>query len=180
MNDVKKIHLRAMEPEDIEAIYNWENDAILWVYSATHQPFSKHDLKQFINESQGNDIYVTRQLRLMCECDGNTVGCIDLYDFDPFNRRAAIGIIVDSQYRGIGYGGAMLDELESFAKEHLQLHLLYCTVATDNKNSIHLFEKHGYTHSGTLKEWLCDGDKRKDAAIMQKIIGTQTAMPVEK
>ncbi len=159
-----------MEPEDIEAIYRWENDESLWIYSAAHQPFSKHDLKEFIKESQCNDIYVTKQLRLMCESEGEAVGCIDLYNFDPYNRRAAIGILTDSRLRGQGYGGAMLQELESFSKEHLQLHMLYGIVAIDNKTSLHLFEKNRYKPSGTLKEWLWDGEGWKDATIMQKII----------
>ena len=46
-----KITLRALEPEDIELLYSWENDTELWQVSNTLAPFSKYVLTQFI-ESQ--------------------------------------------------------------------------------------------------------------------------------
>ena len=43
-----EIRLRAVEPEDIEAIYRWENDHEVWQYSAAHTPFSRHQLTQYV------------------------------------------------------------------------------------------------------------------------------------
>mgnify|MGYP000951130226 CR=1 FL=1 len=42
------IKLRAMEPEDIEILYRWENDTDIWKVSNTIAPFSKYVLRQFI------------------------------------------------------------------------------------------------------------------------------------
>ena len=49
------IKLRAMEPEDIEILYRWENDTDIWKVSNTIAPFSKYVLRQFI-ENQSRDI----------------------------------------------------------------------------------------------------------------------------
>ena len=37
----KKIALRAIEPEDLDDLYRWENDSSLWIYGCTIAPFSR-------------------------------------------------------------------------------------------------------------------------------------------
>ena len=64
MINSKSIVLRAMEPEDIDKLYLWENDPEVWIVSNTYIPFSKHFLSQFIINSQ-NDLFIDKQLRLM-------------------------------------------------------------------------------------------------------------------
>ena len=92
------IRLRALEPEDVNILYKWENDTEIWKVSNTVAPFSKHMLRQFI-ENQQRDIYETRQLRLIIEskADGKPVGAIDLFDLDPYNCRAGVGILIYDQ-----------------------------------------------------------------------------------
>ncbi len=167
------IKLRAMEPGDIDAIYRWENDPTVWTYSAAHQPFSRHALQQFIDESSMTDFYASRQLRLIAEEEGGhePLGCVDLFDFDPYHLRAGVGIIVDSSKRRKGFGLAMLREVEQFASEHLRMHQLHCTISSDNMASIALFTTAGYTQCGTLKQWNLDGSNIwHDALMFQKII----------
>jgi diamine N-acetyltransferase len=36
------VSLRAMEPEDLEALYTIENDSSLWDVSSTHIPYSRY------------------------------------------------------------------------------------------------------------------------------------------
>ena len=43
-----KVLLRALEPEDVELLYGWENDSDLWQVSNTIAPYSKYVLTQFI------------------------------------------------------------------------------------------------------------------------------------
>ena len=160
-----------MEPGDIDAIYRWENDPSVWNVSAAHQPFSRFALSRFIDENSGSDIYASRQLRLMADSGGRTVGCTDLYDFDPYHRRAGVGVLVDSGLRRQGYGEAMLRALELFAAQHLNLHQLHCIIAADNILSIALFTKAGYMKCGTLRDWVASADKWTDAFQFQKIIG---------
>lgn len=166
------INLRAMEPGDIDALFRWENDSSLWLTAVAHQPYSRHALQQFIDESGQTDIYASRQLRLMAydKDSGDTVGCVDLFDFDPYHRRAGIGILVDSTMRHKGYGYAMLCELEKFASEHLNLHQIYCNIAEDNTASINLFTKAGFTHCGTYNHWIYSRGEWIDALAFQKIL----------
>ena len=41
----EKINLRALEPEDLEFLYQIENDESFWEISHTKTPFSKYILK---------------------------------------------------------------------------------------------------------------------------------------
>ena len=63
MND-ENIVIRALEPEDLEYLYQWENDMDLWEVSDTLTPFSHFTLKKYIENSH-QDIYEAKQLRLM-------------------------------------------------------------------------------------------------------------------
>ena len=44
----KEIKLRALEPEDLELLYNWENNDEYWIISNTVSPFSKYTLKLYL------------------------------------------------------------------------------------------------------------------------------------
>jgi diamine N-acetyltransferase len=148
------IFLRAIEPNDLEPLYLWENDSNVWHLSNTIAPFSRHTLKEYI-ENAKHDIYVTKQLRLMiCKHNNEVIGCIDLFEFDPTNLRAGIGILVGSEkHRGKGYAAESLELLCNYCFSFLHLHQLYCHINSDNMASINLFEKTGFKQSGVKKMW---------------------------
>lgn len=151
----ENIYLRALEPEDVDLLYVWENDASIWHLSNTLTPFSKKNLREYISNSQF-DIYTSKQLRLMiCTNDAKAIGCIDLFDFDPQNLRAGIGILIaDTSERKKGFATETLTILKEYCKEKLNLHQLYCSVTVDNESSFQLFTKNGFILSGTKKQWL--------------------------
>lgn len=96
------------------------------------------------------------------------VGCIDLYNYDPLNRRCAVGIMVAKEYRRQGYALAMLHELET--RHAASIHTLYADIAESNSASIALFQKAGYQECGHFKEWLNVNDQYIDTIRMQKIL----------
>ncbi|PQJ23517.1 GNAT family N-acetyltransferase, partial [Tenacibaculum sp. SG-28] len=58
------IRLRALEPEDLEFLFQIENNETFWEVSHTLIPFSKYILKQYIANAH-QDIYEAKQLRLL-------------------------------------------------------------------------------------------------------------------
>lgn len=60
------IRLRAPEPEDLEVMFRFENATDVWEMSNTTGPYSRFQLKQYIEQTQ-NDLFADRQLRLMIE-----------------------------------------------------------------------------------------------------------------
>lgn len=95
-------------------------------------------------------------------------GCVDLYNYDPLNRRCAVGIMVAKEYRHQGYALAMLQALE--AQYATSLHVLYADIAAVNTASINLFRKAGYEECGRFKEWLEFDSHFIDNIRMQKIL----------
>lgn len=166
-----EIKLRAVEPEDLELLYNWENATELWIHGNTLSPYSKLALRQYINETQQYDIYHSKQLRMIVDLiDGNIpIGTIDLYDYDVRNGRAGIGILIDKAYRNKHYASQTLELMKRYAFDFLRLHQLYAYISVSNYSSLKLFENAGYQHAGTLKEWVQENDKFEDVLIVQLI-----------
>ena len=151
------VKLRKIEPSDLPYLYQWENDATSWADGANHNPLSQQDLRDYIASTTG-DIFRDGQLRLIIEQDGATVGCIDLFDFDPRNRRAALGMYIASEYRGKGVGKAALEQLEEYAFKHLNMRVLYAVIATNNIACSTLYRQAGYTPSSPLSAWTLESD----------------------
>lgn len=164
------ILLRAIEPGDIEVLYQWENDTENWKVSSTQTPFSRFVLEQYI-ASAHQDIYSVKQLRLIiCNLENKPVGCIDIFDFEPNHLRAGIGILIaDKSERRKGYASEALDLLIEYCFLSLNVHQLYCNITTDNEASVLLFQKHGFQITGIKKQWVRDGDKYKDELLLQRI-----------
>ena len=154
----KKIKLRAPEPEDLDILYKWENDTDLWTLGSTLSPYSRYELKQYILSTK--DIYEAKQLRFIIEKKlthphpSIVVGSIDLYDFDPHNSRAAVGILVDKNYQQSGIASEALLLLCNYAFSFLKLHQLYAFVPTKNEPSKKLFYRCGFKEKGLLSDWL--------------------------
>ena len=164
------VRLRAIEPEDIELLYTWENDSEIWAVSNTLTPYSKYILALYIKNSD-KDIYESKQLRLMVNnSQGKTIGAVDLFDFDPFHSRAGIGVLIHSREdRSKGYASATLDLLISYCFNRLNMHQLYANIESGNKISLSLFEKHGFKVAGTKKQWLRSENGWNDEVLMQLI-----------
>ena len=148
-------YLRALEPEDIDHVYRAENDEGLWSVGETLVPFSKYVLKEYLANSH-RDIFDVRQVRLVI-CDSNShdfIGLIDLFDFDPHNLRAGIGIVITGEeHKRQGFASEAISLLKNYCAVHLKLHQLYANIEEDNKASILLFEKAGFELVGIKKEW---------------------------
>jgi len=166
-----KISLRPIEPEDIDLLFQWENNMEIWEVSNTKTPFSKHILAQYIKES-ARDIYETKQLRLIIQNEkSEPIGAVDLFDFEPYHLRAGVGILIHNKNnRNQGYATETLVALSNYALNVLGLKQLYANIASDNLVSIKLFEKSGFIKVGTKKDWFKIQGGWKDEILFQKIL----------
>ena len=168
-NDI--INLRALEPTDLDLLYQWENDTTLWVVSDTIAPYSRKALWQYLQENTG-DIYAQRQLRLIITLanDGTAVGTVDFLNFDPLNNRAELGLFISNGIRGQGLGRESLELITVYARDHIGLKQLYVYIATDNSVCLHLFEQFGYRRVGVIQSWVKRGHNYQDVALLQLIL----------
>ena len=100
-----------------------------------------------------------------------TAGCIDLFEYDPLNRRAGIGILIyGAENRRKGYAREALGILCRYAREQLRLHQLWCTVGAGNAASLALFRQAGFVETGVRRDWLWSPEGFRDEILLQKIL----------
>ncbi len=164
--------LRAMEPEDLDVLYQIENDTTIWNTGVTNVPYSRFVLHEYISQSRG-DIYADGQVRLIVEnTEGEVVGIADLTNFSARHARAEIGIVIMRNQRGKGYATATLRQMSDYSRQILHLHQLYAVIASDNTASLHLFQKVGYEKTAEMSDWLFDGHSYRSAFLFQKSLNS--------
>jgi diamine N-acetyltransferase len=165
-NDI--VLLRALEPEDIDFLFQNENDTSLWKVSETQKPFSRHILNRYLENSH-LDIYEAKQLRLMIikKETNERIGMVDLFDFQPQHHRSGIGILITDKYRDQGFAHQALGVFIRYAFTLFELRQIYANIPLYNKKSISLFEKLKFERTGIKKEWILQNEKYEDVAFYQ-------------
>lgn len=167
----KKVILRALEMSDLDNLYKWENDTSIWNLGNTVTPFSKDILIKYLENSL-LDIYTTKQLRLAIDTINSEkcIGFIDLFDFDPKNNRAGVGIIIaDKDERHKGYASESLKLLIDYCFNILELHQIYCNICSNNESSLNLFKNNNFTIEGKKQEWVKTSGGYIDEYFLQLI-----------
>lgn len=165
--DMPFVHIRALEPEDVDFLYEMENDINVWTAGGNNVPYSRSLLLEYITRSTG-DIYADKQVRLVVENkNGQRVGLIDLFNFDPCHRRAELGILIAGAQRRKGLAMAAVIKMLDYAKRVVRLHQVYAIVAEDNKPCVGLLQGVGFQGDVVLNDWLLEDGKYKPALFLQ-------------
>lgn len=170
MIEGENIYLRALEPADVDFLYQWENDRENWRISHTVSPYSREILKDYIKSV--NDIYTDKQLRLIIctKEDDKPIGALDLFEFDFKNSRAGVGILIaNKKERQKGYAAECIKVTKNYASKTLNLKQLWCNILLDNEASIALFKKLGFTPVGVKAKWTRINGVFQDELLMQCI-----------
>ncbi len=165
------VYLRALEPTDLDFLFQLENNETVWEVSNTTSPFSRFMLKKYLENSH-KDIYEAKQLRLViCVSESKkAIGCIDLFDFEPKHKRVGVGILIASEEnKQKGHALEAMKLLNNYVFTHLGLHQIYAGISEDNIASIKLFEKTGFIKTGIKKDWILSNRKYKNELQYQLI-----------
>ncbi|MGJ5642110.1 GNAT family N-acetyltransferase [Formosa sp. S-31] len=166
----EQVYLRALEPEDLEFVYQVENDESIWELSHTQTPYSRYLIKEYLEHAH-KDIFEVKQLRLVISTlKSETIGLIDIFDFDFKNRRAGVGILIQNHTnRSKGFGAEALSLLVEYCFKQLQLNQVYCNIAEENIHSINLFKKLGFQEVGVKQAWNLVNGVYKNELLFQRI-----------
>lgn len=166
-NIMPVVRLRAMEPEDLDALYRIENDRDVWDVGENNVPYSRYILHDYIANASA-DIYVDKQVRMVVENEkGQLVGVADVVNFCPSHARAEVSIVICREHRKKGYARAAIRQIMEYALRTLHLHQLYAVVREDNMPSLNLFSSLGFKSKMVLEDWLFDGKDYHNAVVMQ-------------
>ena len=163
-----------MEPEDLDVLYQIENDPGTWCVGIVNVPYSRYLLHDYIANATG-DIYTDKQVRLMIEnVEGTCVGMVDLVNFDPRHSRAEVGVVIQERYRRRGYATEALRLALDYAREVVYLHQVYGVVSVENEVSLKLFRSLGFEDGVILKDWLYANDTYREAYLLQYFFQKRT------
>jgi len=153
--------LRAIEPEDIEAMFKIDNNTCDWGDTSVLTPVSRHSLELFVLTADP-DPYRSGQIRMIgAERESDEpVGIVDLFDISGTDRHAKIGIAVDPDRRRQGVATSLLHLALNYCRDILNLESVCAEVMTDNVASVKIFEKVGFRHCGELPRWILRKGKR--------------------
>ena len=145
--------LRGLELEDLDFLFSIENDTRFWKYANRTNPYTKAFLTEYILQSHLS-IQQIQQLRLaLADATNKALGFVDLFEVDMQHSRGAVGIMIHPDHHQQGLGTLGLQMLLDYCHAHLSLHQLYCDIDAANDVSLQLFEKAGFEHIGTKKDW---------------------------
>lgn len=166
----KNLSIRALEPSDIDLLYQWENNFDVWKVSETIAPISRNTLKKFI-ESSYLDITQTKQARfiIVLRSDNASIGSMDLFEFDAINQRIGIGILIDEKYRKKHFAKEAINLTLKYCFEILHVHQIYCNIHEDNIISLNLFQQLGFKITGRKEHWYMSNNQWKSECFLQKI-----------
>lgn len=160
--------LRAMEPEDLELLYTIENDREVWEVTSAKACYSRYAIKQYLAQ-QPQEISIAGEMRLIItNGTGEAVGLIDLTGYCPTNRTAEIGITLLKSHRGKGHGKEAIEEIEQYARQILNIRMLYAHTLACNENANKLFAACGYEAVATLPEWQFHMGKYENLVVYKK------------
>jgi len=170
VSEKKHLIFRALEPEDLDFLFELENNPEVWRVSETIAPISRDTLRKFIASSY-LDITQTHQARfIIVSLENNSaIGNIDLFDYDSINRRIGIGILISKKYRGNHYSKDALELVMDYCFNVLFVHQIYCNIQKKNTVSLNLFQQLGFKIIGLKKEWYLSDNKWEDEYLLQKL-----------
>lgn len=168
-------HLRAVEPEDADFMYEVENDMESWIYGETVAPLSHEQLMSYAMTYTA-DPHTDGQLRLILEkvassddavVGNERLGIVDLYGINERHGHGFIGIYIKPSSRGKGFGSDGVFQMARLARQFLNLDKICAKVADINTRSLNFFQNCGFKECGILPGWLKIAGVRHDLHLLE-------------
>jgi RimJ/RimL family protein N-acetyltransferase len=148
----KRVRLRAIEPEDWETFYAWNQDseAARGMY-LTQFPQSKAAVREWAAAAATRPVERDRFFFVIENLDGEIVGSISTHECDPLHGTFGYGLGVRREHYRKGYASeAVLLVLRHFFRER-RYQKVNAHVYSFNEPSLRLHERLGFQQEGRLR-----------------------------
>lgn len=144
------INLWAVEKQDFGQHYRWaNNDTIRRLAGAPPKPRCTAELEAWFVDVVKDP---TQEVYSVKTCEARMVGWVHLFGIDSRNGCAEVGIVLDEEEWGKGFGHDALVATIRYAFEDLRLHRLQAEVLDINLPSKNLFGALGFQEEGRRRE----------------------------
>jgi len=146
------VYLRGGERADVPRFVAWMNDyrtsRTLSVVSPISLAYEEGWFERMLaDQGKGGYFFVACLV-----ADDRPIGTIGLFDFDPVNGNAGLGISIGEEAnRGKGHGTDMLRALLAFAFASLRLERVWLDVYGFNDRARRVYERVGFVEEGILR-----------------------------
>lgn len=148
------IRLRALESRDsVEHYYNrFDTKARLFVNCEVELPPTNEECNRFAEKYKEFASTTGRLMFTIEMLDGQNVGGVNLNSIDERNGTFSIGMQIDRDFRGKGYGTDAMRILLRYAFLERRLHKLNAGVLDGNIASITMMKKLGCVQEGVRRQ----------------------------
>lgn len=158
--------LRSVEKDDLEIMQKWANDpSIQYMLGGWHFPVNRNDQEKWHQNLSCNSM---NQRFLVVNSSNNKIGMANLLNINFKDGNAELGLLLDPEYQGKGYGKEIVETLMKYAFQELRLNRLETSIIAINIPSLNLFlKKCNWKQEGILRNWYF----RKNEFIDKIILG---------
>ncbi|HMO95056.1 MAG TPA: GNAT family protein [Tepidiformaceae bacterium] len=138
------IRLRVREPEDEPLLHRWFNDVDVTEHLTVAYPVSHRAELAFIERMSAPSFNIA-EFAVETLADRRLIGGAGLFDVNPENRSAMLGIAIgDKTCWDSGYGTDTMRTLCRFGFDMMNLHRIQLDVYAGNDRARHVYEKVGF------------------------------------
>lgn len=163
----EKIRLRALREEDWEAHYHnrFDTPARRLLECAVELPPTHEESTAFAASFSGFTMAHGRLMFTIEDMDGNNVGAVNLNSMDERNGTFSIGIQIDRDHRGKGYGTRVIRMLLKYAFFERRLNKFNDAVLEGNEPSAAMMRKLGCVQEGVRRQVVYTDGKYHDLLL---------------
>lgn len=162
----EKVYFRPYETQDAKLIYRWFNDPVTTYYMFTGQrPMTLEQIENLMTSdtsSPHNVIFIVVDKK-----SKKAIGLVGLYEINHTARKAEMRIIIgDGNFRGKGYGSEIVQLINYYGFDRLNLNRIYLGFTSENKGGEKAYKNAGYVYEGTLKQDIYRNSQYYDSTRM--------------
>lgn len=165
----KNIFIKILSMDDVTDNYvKWMQDEdVTQFLESRWKSYSLDDIKEYVesmNDSQ-NDFL----LGIFLKENKTHIGNIKIGNVNHIHGFGDIGLLIEKNHWGRGYGKEAIELATKYAFEELNLNKLFAGIYSNNVGSYNSFMKAGYIEVGRMKNHLFYKGKYVDNIIVEKL-----------
>ena len=147
----KKVYLRPLTPDDAVSVQHWFNQSepqsMASLPMVLRAPGEAAELAKKYEPSIDN-----QRFAVVRKEDNVLVGRVGFFNYNPLNRSAELGIIIDPEERKKGFAAEALKVLIRYLFKYRGLNKVYAETADHNTSTKKLLESMHFKKDGTLRQ----------------------------
>lgn len=162
MIEHKGFRLREMAEGDLETVLGWRNQPWIRANMYTDHEISLEEHRSWFSRAKHDPA----SLHLVCESEGEPIGCVNFTQIDRKNGRAFWGFYLGEENGPKGRGAAMEYLALQYAFGPLALRKLCAEVFSFNEKVLKLHDKFGFRQEGVYRRHMLKNGEYQDVVAI--------------